>query len=300
MLQALIGTARVPFLILAPLCVSVALAYAVFLGLTVSLLDVVLCYLAALAAHASVNMFNECHDHLSGLDHITQRTPFSGGSGTLQRFPEQVDNVRKAAWALLLLSAIIGLYFVFKQGYLLLVIGLVAAASVLLYTPKINRMPLVCLLAPGFGFGVAFVVGSFVALTGVLDGGILLAMLPVFLLTNNLLLLNQFPDEQADRQSGREHLIIRYGLRAGQLVYLANLLLVAAASAWLAVRLNFSSAGLLLFVPVVLGCISLFGLGKFVQSRQLPAFQPFLAANVVATLSYPTIVTGILAVSRFQ
>jgi 1,4-dihydroxy-2-naphthoate octaprenyltransferase len=40
-----------------------------------------------------------------------------------------------------------------------------------------------------------------------------------FFLVNNLLLLNQFPDLEADRAGGRRHFITRHGIRAGAVVY---------------------------------------------------------------------------------
>jgi 1,4-dihydroxy-2-naphthoate octaprenyltransferase len=39
--------------------------------------------------HGAVNAFNEYEDIKSGLDFKTQRTPFSGGSGTIVPVPEK-------------------------------------------------------------------------------------------------------------------------------------------------------------------------------------------------------------------
>ena len=89
-LPALLGIARGPFLLLSlnTVLLAVALAWpshgmnAGFLG------EALLVLVAAVAAHVSVNAFNEHHDFRSGLDLSTQRTPFSGGSGTLPGNPQ--------------------------------------------------------------------------------------------------------------------------------------------------------------------------------------------------------------------
>ena len=294
MIRAIIGTSRPQFLILAPLCVSVAIAYGAHLGLVMSAIDILLCYLAAVLSHASVNMLNEYQDDRSGLDHCTQRTPFSGGSGTLQK---QLHNNKAVKWTALLLLAVtvaIGLYFVWLRGAPLLIIGLLATASVLLYTPWINRSPLLCLIAPGFGFGIAFSLGSFIAVSGHTDLGIAMLSLPIFLLVNNLLLLNQFPDKTADSKFGRNHLIIKYGEIAGRNAYFGNLLLLIGITGILIHRFEFGISGVLLVLPIAAAVGSFVGLNRYLKNHQLQQFIPALASNVVATLSYPVVLCVLL------
>ena len=72
---------------------------------------------AALAAHISVNTFNEYFDLRSGLDLNTQRTPFSGGSGALPQHPEMARAVLAMAVCSLLVTAAIGLYFIREHGW---------------------------------------------------------------------------------------------------------------------------------------------------------------------------------------
>src|SRR5665647_1852854 len=93
----LIATSRPAFLLLPPCSLSLSLAYAIYQGISINLLHLLLIFSGALAAHASVNMFNEYEDFKSGLDFHTQRTPFSGGSGTLPAFPELAESVRLGA-----------------------------------------------------------------------------------------------------------------------------------------------------------------------------------------------------------
>lgn len=296
MWKALIGTARPNFLLLAPLCVSVAIAFSHYLSLTVSTIHIALCIFAALLAHASVNMLNEYHDDKTGLDKMTHRTAFSGGSGTLQQLPEYAEIVKTSGLVLLFVTIIIGSYFVWLRGVELLLLGLVAVASVYFYTPLINRLPVVCLVAPGFGFGITFVTGSFIAISGEYNLGILLLTLPIFLATNNLLLLNQFPDKDADQQNGRRHLIICYGEQKGRTVYLINLILQVISIVCILYWFQFSALGYVLLLPLAAGIFSFYGLGLYLKNKAIDSFKPFLASNVIAALGYPSLLVSLLII----
>ncbi|MDQ4422556.1 MAG: hypothetical protein QF808_01485, partial [Thalassolituus sp.] len=70
-------TTRPPFLILTPVCLLMGFAAS---GYSPQLNpDLIWVVLGALLAHISVNMLNEYQDFKSGLDLVTDRTPFSGG-----------------------------------------------------------------------------------------------------------------------------------------------------------------------------------------------------------------------------
>jgi 1,4-dihydroxy-2-naphthoate octaprenyltransferase len=87
------------------------------------------------------------------------------------------------------------------------------------YTPWLTRNPVLCLVAPGTGFGLLMVMGTDFALTGTYTWTAAFAALIPFFLVNNLLLLNQFPDVGADRGAGRRHLPIVAGKAAAARVY---------------------------------------------------------------------------------
>jgi 1,4-dihydroxy-2-naphthoate polyprenyltransferase len=80
--MALLKTARPAFLLLTPCCLSVAVAFAIYESIEIDPVNLALIFLGALAAHISVNMLNEYYDYKTGLDLQTQRTAFSGGSGS--------------------------------------------------------------------------------------------------------------------------------------------------------------------------------------------------------------------------
>jgi len=116
-ITALLKTARPAFLLLTPCCLSVAVAFAIYEGIEIDLVNLALIFTGALAAHVSVNMLNEYHDYKTGLDLQTQRTAFSGGSGTLPASPELAESVLFCGLLCLVFTALIGLYFLWTIGW---------------------------------------------------------------------------------------------------------------------------------------------------------------------------------------
>lgn len=231
-----VGVARVPFLLLAPamLMPVFVLAHAAGGDWNWSLTGLIL--LTGVAAHIAVNALNEYEDFTSGLDQTTRRTPFSGGSGTLPANPDGHRVALYVGLGSLLLSALTGLLLATRTGAGLLLPGAFGIVMIIGYTRWINRMPVLCLLSPGFGFGLIMVNGAGLVLMGTLTPGVLTLSLLATFLTSGLLLLNQFPDVEADRAVGRRHVLIRYGLRKSAglftaMIVCAYLLLVIATPA---------------------------------------------------------------------
>ena len=92
-ISAVIRSMRPPFLILSPICVLVGVAMAMQLHQQFNGQLLTLVLIGAVSAHISVNAFNEFFDFSSGLDNLTVKTPFSGGSGGLPDVPSAHKNV---------------------------------------------------------------------------------------------------------------------------------------------------------------------------------------------------------------
>ncbi|MCB1741015.1 MAG: prenyltransferase [Gammaproteobacteria bacterium] len=227
-LRAVARSMRLPFLVLTPVCVLLGVALAVRARGTPELGELALVLIGACCAHLSVNLLNEHVDFRSGLDARTVRTPFSGGSGALLDHPTAASTVLRVGILCLCATIAVGLYLVLVQGPALLPIGLLGVFVVLAYSPWLNRDPLLCLLAPGIGFGPVMVIGTSLVLSGdYLADAVLLSLVPFFT-CNNLLLLNQLPDLEADRSVGRNHLAIALGVTMALRVYLAFCVAAAA------------------------------------------------------------------------
>jgi len=291
-LKTVVQSARPKFLLLAPICVALGATFAHSQGHVVDLLTLFLCLGISILAHASVNLFNEYCDAKSGLDDTTVKTPFSGGSGALQDNPEAVKAV---LWAGVIASAvfcIMGLILVFDVKWQLVLFGLVGLAVIVAYTPWLNRTSWLCLISPGTGFGLLFVLGTYAAFSNHLTIEDALITLPVFFLVNNLLLLNQFPDAKADKKSGRKHFVIKYGYEKSAMVYLFSGVLAFAS---ILVMVFFNTLPYLSLIALILLPVSIMiGIkARQFQHSALETFLPLMGLNVVVTLLTP----AILAVS---
>jgi 1,4-dihydroxy-2-naphthoate octaprenyltransferase len=201
-LKLLLGPMRLPCLILTPACALLGLGTAVWTTGPINVWHFVLALLGAVSAHISVNAFNEFFDFRSGLDAKTRQTPFSGGSGTLPARAEMAVPTLVMAWTTLGITALSGLYFVWLRGLAILPLGLIGLVLLYAYTPWLTRSPFLCLIAPGLGFGPLMVMSVHFALTGAYSWTAFVASLVPFFLVSDLLLLNQFPDVEADRSIG--------------------------------------------------------------------------------------------------
>ncbi|MBL8311876.1 MAG: prenyltransferase [Burkholderiales bacterium] len=286
----LFGPLRPPFLLLTPACVAVgvATAYAQLGHVDAWLALWVL--LGALASHASVNAFNEYFDFRSGLDAITTRTPFSGGSGTLPANPALASATLAMAVLMLAVAALLGLYFVVLRGWALVPLGLAGLLLVVTYTTWWAHRPLACLVAPGLGLGLFVIAGTHFVLTGEWSRAAVAASVPVACLVSNLLLLNQFPDVEADRTVGRHNVAIDWGRPAAARTY--------------ATMMGFAYASLVAFVLLrwlpamsLLATLTLPLAARAVRDvlrhpDNLPALVPAMRLNVLVNLLTP----GLLAV----
>lgn len=216
---------RGPFLLL-----PIALA---FLGTSIAwwydgvfhLGHALLAFLGLLLAHISVNALNEYFDYKSGVDLKTQRTPFSGGSGAL---PDGLVSAREAlwlGWGSLIAIVPIGIYFTLIKGWQLFPLLIIAAICIIFYTPVIlkHNWPE---WAPGVGLGALPVLGIYFAQTGEYTLPAIIASIIPGILVHNLLLLNEFPDMEADATVNRKTLPITIGPRKAGIVYSALMIMM--------------------------------------------------------------------------
>ncbi len=286
--QLILGPMRLPFLILTPACVLLGLATAFRESGSLRLLPVALCFIGAIAAHISVNAFNEYFDFKSGLDFKTQRTPFSGGSGTLPANPAAAKRALIIALSTSSLTAAIGLYFIVTRGWLLLPLGVAGLILVVFYTTWFTRSPFLCLIAPGLGFGPLMVMGTHFVLTGSYSGQAFVASLVPFFLVSDLLLLNQFPDVEADKEVGRNHLPIVIGVQKSSLVYGAFLLATYLLILISATTKMFPVLTLLGLLTLPVAAAAFYGAKRY--GSNIPRLVPFMGLNVVVVLLTPALV----------
>jgi 1,4-dihydroxy-2-naphthoate octaprenyltransferase len=286
-MKYILGPMKVPFLILTPMCILVGIATAMWAGAKIDVLSVVLIVIGAVCAHISVNALNEYCDFKSGLDFRTERTPFSGGSGALQERPDKAGTALATGIISLVLCFAIGMYFVFTVGVLLLPLGLLGIALIVFYTQWITKKPFICLIAPGLAFGPLMVLGTHFVLTGSYSWTALLASLVPGFLVSDLLLLNQFPDVEADKSVGRNHLPIILGRKNVARIYIFFLaasylpLFLGYALGVFPIHVFFALATTIIAVQTSRGVVR--------YSEEMKSLVPYLGKNVIINLATPAL-----------
>jgi 1,4-dihydroxy-2-naphthoate octaprenyltransferase len=174
--------------------------------------------------HGSVNAINDYFDYRSGIDFDTKRTPFSGGSGLVTEGKLPLKQALGVGIITFLAALVIGIFFVIVKGWQLIPLLIIAGLCLVLYTPLIlkTRWPE---WSPGLGLGILPILGFYFVQAGRYDWRVIIASVPSGILVHNLLLLNEFPDVEADRKGGRKTTLVVSGFEgAGRLFRIATIL----------------------------------------------------------------------------
>lgn len=278
------AVARAPFLLLPPTLVAAGAAAAAWDG-AFSWLRTLLALVGLVALHMAVNVLNEWSDMRTGIDLETDRTPFSGGSGTLPAGRMSLRSTLVFGLACAAIGLVIGIWFFLEVGWVVLPILIAGAVAVLAYTDLLARIG-IGEVAAGFGLGAGPVVGAALVQGGGWSDAAGAASIPAFFMTFNLLLLNEFPDEDADRKGGRRNLVVLFGRKAAALIYVlagagTPLSLIAAVSLGVLPPLSLAAAlpSLVLVKPMRWALVN--------PDQPVPI--PALGANVVWNLATNTL-----------
>ncbi len=192
----------------------------------------------------------------------------------------------KTLGILALLTTIgIGLYLSATVGWGLLPFGLAGVALIVAYTPWINKHPYLCLMAPGLGFGPLMLLGSYYVFAGSISGTAVAASIIVMLMVNNLLLLNQFPDVEADKRVGRKHFPIVIGRFPSAWIYTGSMATAFAifTFCWLAGVFPKATGWAYLLAPLMFVLT-----GKVLKDADnVPELVKVLGLNVLMALAVP-------------
>ena len=218
-----LGVARAPFLLLPVTLVAAGAAAAAYEG-AFSWGRTALALVGLVLLHAAVNAFNEASDMTTGIDLRTTRTPFSGGSGTLPAGLLSVRATLVFAYSCAVIGGLIGGWFALRLDPTFALLMAAGAASVLFYSELFARTGVGEIFA-GLGLGALPIWGAAWVQGPPPGPAALWAGVPGFFMTFNLLLLNEFPDEEADRAGGRRNIVLMAGRTGAALVYSAAAIL---------------------------------------------------------------------------
>jgi 1,4-dihydroxy-2-naphthoate octaprenyltransferase len=136
------------------------------------------------------------------------------------------SSVNFAAWFTLLLAAVIGVYFAFVAHWSVLVISVIGAFAIVSYTTFLAKIIMGEFFA-GLALGTLVVLGTYIGMTAtpgmsinvLLPSEVIWVSIPPGILTSLLLLINEFPDSEADKKGGRNHLVIKVGKKNAAYIY---------------------------------------------------------------------------------
>lgn len=278
---------RAPFLLLTPDIVAFGTALAWMEGyFSVQLFALTL--LGATLLHVATNVLNDYFDYVRGIDLYTRRTPFSGGSGLLPAGLLEPRSVYALGVASMIAGMAIGAYLALVVGPWALVIGAIGALTLYTYTPLLTRY-LVGEFATGLNFGPLMVLGAYYVQTGRLGLHAFLAGVPIGLGTANLLLLNEFPDVEADARGGRRTLPIVLGKLASAKILAACYVLAFTSMIALTLSGVLPEGALLGLLAALPASKAVKGAMKYPDD--IERLIPHMAANIQAALMIPFLMT---------
>lgn len=173
-----------------------------------------------LACHGGSNLLNDYYDHLSTNDDInTNRSPFNGGSGSIQEGIVVPADVRKGGIICYILSWCLGLVLFLPGKPWGLIFVILGIASGFCYSkfPGLSYMGLGELVV-GISFGPLIVSSAYFVQTGYITVLPILVSVPIGLLVAAVLYINQFLDFEADKAVNKKNLVVRLGIK-GALPY---------------------------------------------------------------------------------
>ncbi len=202
---------RAPFLLLPVFFVPVGLAIAWSVG-HFNPFTATLTLVGAVCFHASVNVLNDYFDFRSGIDLATTPTHFSGGSTILPRGLMSPRGVLYLGSILLAAGLAVGSYFVYEFAFDPVLIGILAFAafSIVSYSPLTSKLG-IGEMVTGLAFGPLLVLGTYYVQVHQLSVVPVIIGLPPGIMTAGILYVNEFPDTDADKSAGRNHLVARWG-----------------------------------------------------------------------------------------
>ncbi len=245
---------RAPFLTAIIIPILVGAAWVVYQGLVQPFpWDLFLLALfAGIALHVAANTFNDYFDWKSGTDQVNNDyfLPYSGGSRSIELGLISEKALFRVATVSLAIASLLGLILAYRSGPGILLFGVIGAVSAYFYTAPPLRLAArkgLGELLIGLNFGPLATAGTVYAMTGSVSAADFLVGIPIGILTTAILWINQFPDEDSDRETGKVNLVVILGKKRARWGYL---LLLAVAFGlilyWLAAGLLPASALLII------------------------------------------------------
>lgn len=178
--------------------------------------------------HMGLNMIDDVFDYLHAVDRSSpgEKNPYTGGSGVLTGGLLPPGKVLSGAIFCYFIGIVITIYMTVMMGWPILLFAGVGVFSSVFYT-----MPPIRYGYRGFGelslllnFGPVICLGAFYVQTGSIGWEpFIISLVPGFLMWS-MIVINEIPDYDEDRQAGKMNLVARFGRKPGIGLYVAGLL----------------------------------------------------------------------------
>lgn len=174
-----------------------------------------LCLLFALLMQVDANLINDYFDYVRGIDGEERLGPKRACAQGWITLPAMQRGIAFTTC----LSLTVGFPTVFWGGMEMLFVGILCALFAFLYTTRLARIGMGDLLVLVF-FGIVPVCITYYVQLHTVTQSVLSLGVAMGLVTDNLLIVNNYRDRDTDRQSHKNTLVVSIGAKASEWLYL--------------------------------------------------------------------------------
>jgi len=182
-----------------------------------------LALIATVCVHAASNVLNDVGDETIGTDRINDQRvyPYTGGSRFIQMGILSQSSMARLGFGLLAFAALLGILLFLEKGPAILLFGLTGVALAVMYSLGPVKLSTLGIgeVAVAVGLGILPVTGSAWLQGASIDTALVLFSLPVSVWVFAILFINEVPDIEADKKTGKNTLPVRLGLPGTSRLY---------------------------------------------------------------------------------
>ena len=246
-----------------------------------------LCTLSLVFIHFGTSSLNDYFDFLSGTDNVNQSpTIFSGGSRVIQEGRLSPKALLLGGSLFITLGSALGIYLSLLKGWPVFLLGALGVFLAVGYVhPRINLSKKgLGELAVALGFGPIMLCGAYYVQTQRIESDVILIGLVMGLLAASVLWINEIPDYEADKTTGKTNWVVRLGKKKASRVYAALLNLIYALTLLLILKgILPKLAGIVFFTLILAIKAQRIALKNYNEVEKL---LPANALSIALTLSY--------------
>jgi 1,4-dihydroxy-2-naphthoate octaprenyltransferase len=189
-----------------------------------------LAFFGMMLVQFGLTMLDDWHDYIRGTDRTktNEKNPYSGGSGVLADGTIAPMEMLTVVALFYIAAALIGLYLTYLRGVVILYVMLAGFFISLFYSLRpfqfayrgLGEFMMLLGYGPTITLGAYFVQAQDITLQALLAG-----IVPGMLMWA-MIIVNEIPDYEEDKESGKKNLVVRLGKEAGVKLFAGGLILI--------------------------------------------------------------------------